>query len=68
MQAGDRPINCVKRATNQRGGLAARLRNALLDLSDTESSDGSEGVLLSVREGGEGSGQQSGDSKHKKRG
>ncbi|CAM9209156.1 unnamed protein product, partial [Laminaria digitata] len=37
-KVGDRPINCIKRATKPQRVLEARLRNALLDLSDTETS------------------------------
>ncbi|CAM9309695.1 unnamed protein product [Sphacelaria rigidula] len=36
---GDKAINCVERATARQGKRCQRLRNALLDLSDSDSSD-----------------------------
>ncbi|CAM9769574.1 unnamed protein product, partial [Scytosiphon promiscuus] len=49
-KVGDRPIECLKR-TKDRDGLAQKLRNALLDLSDTEESSCDSSTVSPLRGG-----------------
>eukprot|EP00903_Cladosiphon_okamuranus_P010315 g9762.t1 len=48
-KVGDRPVNCIRRTRNP-GWLAKRMRNALLDLSDSEDSSADESVEPSVEQ------------------
>ncbi|CAM9252138.1 unnamed protein product [Hapterophycus canaliculatus] len=52
-KAGDRPIDCIKR-TKKQSGLVKRMRNALLDLTDTEESSGDESIAPSPPQGNRG--------------